>query len=712
MDSRERQGLTQVLAGRLQGGRFVAMMDSYLQAQKLAIDAQLDLNRAQEANARILGTLKTQMAGVRAEWDRLAVAAGNKFGPSLTSGVRLTKNLLRWFNEPSAPDSKAEEFQRRFIDKTYDKENYRKYLETYQKEHDGQLPGFWSIAFPKIKGPQGNLGGDQALGIWLALKEESPFERGAAEFANKAQEHRNRAASHAMRSRFFETVSEVIGVANRPEVAKSAAEMAAGYMDPASADAFNRLLAAGKKGEAQKFLGEQAKQYRGRSVEEVAAAATERGKRYAEGKGAVATLDGEIAKLKEKGAAEDVIADKAAKRAQIEQELREYDKENIADLDFYDEEKSKTEEVLSLKQKYVDLLKEQELVMQSIDQLAQQDGLETMGSRLEAQVEALGQNIETLEGTWKRLREMGDTESLKAAEQIQQQIIEKSAHRAAMDSPQMREAANIYDERQIAGRRAREEAQSYHVGYGESSKLLNEERELQAQLRTLRAGRANGPLNENDTVRAKQLEIELWNTQERIQARIVELAREEKQIRIDAAKEFNKGLLLAGPGEMLQRLHVAQLMRRPGGVSAGEFFAMSPETRRMYFEAMGGEAGMTNRFERRQMQGHRQPVSQEQANERAARERVNRWNADLNRATHDRIGRQPEMPLPHLDSTARNVAAMGNAAINTAGALNRLTAAVDQLLNKIGRRSNGREVAASGMSLGISAGFSLGSQSG
>ena len=85
MSQRERQDLTRNLAGRLQAGRFVAMMESYVDSQKLAIDSQLNLNSAQEANVRVLSSLKAQMAGVRAEWDKLVL----RHTPDFTETVRL-----------------------------------------------------------------------------------------------------------------------------------------------------------------------------------------------------------------------------------------------------------------------------------------------------------------------------------------------------------------------------------------------------------------------------------------------------------------------------------------------------------------------------------------------------------------------------------------------------------------------------------------------
>ena len=58
-----------------------------------------------------------------------------------------------------------------------------------------------------------------------------------------------------------------------------------------------------------------------------------------------------------------------------------------------------------------------------------------------------------------------------------------------------------------------------------------------------------------------------------------------KKISVRINRAFQRQLLLAGPGELLQMLQVSQMVQRKGGVSAGEFYSMSPSIRQMYMDA-------------------------------------------------------------------------------------------------------------------------------
>ena len=85
LNDAQRQSLLFSVAGRTQANRLAAMMTSYVQAQTLAINAQLNLNNAEEENTKITGTLKAQLAGVAAEWERFVVIQSNH-GPVKVAG--------------------------------------------------------------------------------------------------------------------------------------------------------------------------------------------------------------------------------------------------------------------------------------------------------------------------------------------------------------------------------------------------------------------------------------------------------------------------------------------------------------------------------------------------------------------------------------------------------------------------------------------------
>jgi len=104
--------------------------------------------------------------------------------------------------------------------------------------------------------------------------------------------------------------------------------------------------------------------------------------------------------------------------------------------------------------------------------------------------------------------------------------------------------------------------------------------------------------------------------------------------------------------------------------------------------------------------GRGMTVQEEQQGARESREHVERWNRGLRSFTNDRLGTHPPMPLP-LDTTARQVASMGTAAQNAAGALNRLYAVVDQLVTRL---SPAGHQASTGYRLDLNPGGALGAR--
>ena len=140
--------------------------------------------------------------------------------------------------------------------------------------------------------------------------------------------------------------------------------------------------------------------------------------------------------------------------------------------------------------------------------------------------------------------------------------------------------------------------------------------------------------------------------------------------------------------------------------------AMSSDNRRLYFDAMGGEAGMMNRMELFRMRGRGRSVEQEQHAQRNSRTNVNFWDQALNANARSTLNRlPPTTPLP-LEARARQVADnlghLAQAATLTTNALGRMSQAFDQFTRRI---SGGHLAATSSPQLNISAGYSLGARS-
>jgi len=670
LNDTQRGNLTRTVAGRLQGGRFIGMMESYVEGQKLAIESQLHLNSAEEAQVKILGTVRAQLAGVRAEFDKLIVSQANMKGPSgqsfnqnLVDIARGGKNALRIANRMGIP------------------------------------------VLDMVTG--GFMGTAAQLGRGISNLAETPFEKGQEAFANRVQEHERAASGYAGRAKMLERMSRALEEASSPGRRAILAESVVSELGP-RADEFKAMVASGNLRGAQGLLRTFAGTAQDRSMKELGIAGTEHQMRIVE---ATAEKDRLLEELK---TTKDLVGTNERLKV-VKEELANLSQNKTTVSEAMIEENAQTEAENSRRQEYITLLKEQELVMREIANLSSQETMGTAGAKLDAEVRGLTQQIGEMERAHAALLAHDGADVAGTANELRQQITETTGRRDALNSPRMRALTDLYDNRRIASQRASEEAGSYGVGYGEGDKLLNERSALLKQL-----GRINpNTASDNDAVRGKQLEIELWHTQERIQTRIVDLARQEKQIRLDATREFQRALLMAGPGEQLQRLHVAQMMRRPGGVGAGEFLAMSPELRRQYFEATGGEAGAMNRYEQRRLRGEGLTVAQEQAGAQGARGWVGRWDAQLGRhAASVMAGMPPTTPMPAVTALETNAR---NAALSL-GTLAGTAARVNQELLILGQRVRSLAVPATPVpnthgatvrdfsqpQLGLSPGYSLG----
>ena len=101
LNDAQRQSLLFSVAGRTQANRLAAMMDNYVRAQTLAINAQLNLNNAEEENQKITNTLKAQLSGVAAEWERLVVIQSNRGPVAVLSQIAVAlKNVMTIMNAP------------------------------------------------------------------------------------------------------------------------------------------------------------------------------------------------------------------------------------------------------------------------------------------------------------------------------------------------------------------------------------------------------------------------------------------------------------------------------------------------------------------------------------------------------------------------------------------------------------------------------------
>ncbi len=98
----QRQSLLFSVAGRTQASRLSEMLNSYVKAQVLAVNAQLNINTAESENMKIKAALGTQLKGLTAEWERFVVVTGSK-GPvqAMTALTSAMRNVLTLMNTPA-----------------------------------------------------------------------------------------------------------------------------------------------------------------------------------------------------------------------------------------------------------------------------------------------------------------------------------------------------------------------------------------------------------------------------------------------------------------------------------------------------------------------------------------------------------------------------------------------------------------------------------
>jgi len=593
MDPTQQRNLGTVIAGRLQTARFAGLMNEYPEAQRLAIDGLLRQNAALNTNLQIIQTLRAQVHGLGAEWDRFVLGFGGTTGGrgvNPTSTVQLWKNVLTTANNWGVGGALGAGLSEGAV-----KGILGQGLGTMALDVLPSINLLWSGALSR-RGP-GDLGGQ--------------FNRSA----------RDQEAAQLMQ-RQMETAAELQHAGLTTEGAKQAMSFAR---------------------ESMGRLGLPA----GASFEQGSAAAQTR------------QVDDLVAKMKtmaqmkveadQKHAAGGSQEDYAAQLAQIE-------KLGNAERAEADAVLSEVSEQIARKQEYVNLLKEQQSVMEVIGRLAAQVPTGTLTGEMGQQSAALRSNIDSLQAQMKAVAESSPVgvEQNPVYQQLAQELATAKAQLATNESPRYRQAVEAYDNRAVAIRRATAESSSYAVGYTESEKLLRQQAALEGELRPLARKREAGTATDNDLVRGLQLQVELAKDHEQIQMRIVELKGQEKQILIEANREYQKAMLMSGPGELLKRLYAGSR----GAMSAGQFMSMDPEARRFYYEQRGGEAGARNREEQALLRGRDLTVTGEQAQAGRDRAEVNRWSAAQRNPVAGMAGLPPPASDPLMTQAMKSAAAL------------------------------------------------------
>ncbi len=521
LNAEERTNLAGRVAGANQSNRFAAIMDSYVRAQMLAVESQLNLNSAQEENTKIVATLKSQLAGLGAEWDRMVVRELKQ--GNFASVVRAGKNVLRVANDSNIPMPWGSPI---------------KYaLDQFGESKLGQRsPGLVTA----LRGLQGPLspGGIAAFSDMLNKVLENPFQKTEEGFRNKLQEKQMRASALTDKARLFETAGEIYKTGT-PESKARLSETLAPWM------AKN-----GDKGAAFLKLtpAQQAKEVATAKDEADMAAIVAQ-------KQAVADLNArsaESAALEAKYEAQGAAG--AERRAAQHQITLDLTKQSANATAKYLDDETKVTELTRKRseemQKGLNLLTLQAGHLESIAAYYQEIRSTDPMLALKQQNEMLDEQVYSQQAMVARVESKDYTPEQRTAEK--EKLKSLLAAQAVAGQPLTAGDARRLQQGQLGAAQGRRYGTQFAYGQDETDKLMREQAAL-----TRRAGaiQAQGP--EATGGRAAELaatENRLLEIKNRLLDRRFELERDINQLQADRNKEFAKSMMDAGPTDLLRKL--------------------------------------------------------------------------------------------------------------------------------------------------------------
>jgi TP901 family phage tail tape measure protein len=562
LGGRQQQGLTSLLGGRFSASRIVPIMEDYLQIQKLAIDGQLNLNQAQQANVKILDTLKAQLAGVHAEFDRLILAAagGGKsdqgFMGVLATAARTGKNVLHLMANAAG------------------------------------RPNPWEGSGPA---PRSVL---DRFNDWV----EGPVSSGQESFQDRMGALSGQANAYHQQRSFFELASTKLAMGKlRPEEAN----MVASELTPDRAKSFLENWQVNPRA-AQGVLAEA----KGSSQQ---AAKDAEDKRLALANGRVQGLQAQVDKVnasvtaRQKGGETERNSPALVKELSQQQELnkaigdvtaaRDADWKTQSDID------GDVPQVIEMKQTYVNLLKEQAGAMEMIGRLATQFPAHTPTGQAQQEFEALQQQQALLAKAEATARGQGWDTSPEQQQLWQEMVSRKrdvDASLAMMGSKPYQSLVGQLTARQRGGQSAEYASRMADYGYDDADKLLRVRKELtddiarsNEKLQRVEAGSAE----EQDLIGRKLKDQELfYENNLDLRRRAADVEREIHQLAIDQNREFSRSFFGSGAADMLRKLAAFKLVLADGqhGVTQGQLFSMGPGMR----QDVGNLTGMNPEMSR------------------------------------------------------------------------------------------------------------------
>jgi TP901 family phage tail tape measure protein len=576
LNEAERTNLAGRVAGAHQANRFAGIMDSYLRAQQLAIDSQLNLNSAQQENAKIIATLKSQLAGLAAEWNRSVVKMDlEKF---FADAVRAAKNLLRELNQLKgvrgrgglSPVGQFEIGQQEAAD-FMGKNPGRLQQLAFVAQNNFQRRGRsqFEHLFNRLVPSSGLMWRGGRMAELLARRNETPFERGEEKFRNEIQQAQMRAAGKKKDAELYDTIGAVMRE-GRPDWQKNAAGIAAKRMGDKGKEFLNadparqqELLQAAKARALQES----------QQAHEEALTQTQQRQKQAEER--VAELDNIIANKSGTPQAEQAVGE----RAGLVQQMQELKAVNDEVWGKYNDD---LQDSLSGDLQVKDLRQDQlDDVLKSIADWWEQISAPTAVGRLQQKANMLTEQVSFMES----FQASPEFDKRFTTEAQQKEQIEKlkqlKAQRDAATDPVTRNYVAGLDVQQKNREQVTRSIVPYNYGTDETEKIMRQLAELERRKAELT--RFQGPMSNKQQADLDNVEILLEQRKKDLLDRQYEVQRDINQLIADRNKELQKSFFGAGPEEMLRKLAAFRLAFDDKGnkrdMSMGQFYAMNPNMR-------------------------------------------------------------------------------------------------------------------------------------
>lgn len=561
LNEAEKENAKVKIAGRTQANRFVAILDGYITAQLLAIDAQRNLNSAEAENAKILGTTRTQLVGVRTEWERMITifasqrmmsfggASINSVSTALFSDLRKSLALMNDFQAAGA----------RLAEGIFGKK-FGMSEETSTRSLLNVIPGGGLL--------------NAASDIYDRLH---PNDRFINESTRKSAGFSAASQASGMESRLFKTVSDVL-----PNLSKEDQLQRLEQIRGSLGEDYGRTRSAllgGNIAGAQQVLGMRSGRAQGVSEADAQASI-----RLAQ-EGAAAMQD-EIDTLRAQGGDMKRITELERERLSLLGQQKKIMAE-MADLTDYD----------TTKQERTSFISGTQLRLKNIGEMFGQMPVTGHVDQMNVKVATLVKQLETLEARRNEMESMSGKNGVFAPVEGGNEIekIRDEIRKAKAELDADRSRGNAQHQAQLDRGQAGLDLQRANfaradVGLDPADRLLSTEKELRRQSAEASAkiDNAHGDFaqQQDAILQGLQAEVALKELLLKKDQMRAQLEADKKNLLLEQKRAYQESLLMSGPADLVRKLIVQRAVNK-GNVSAGDFLSMGVQAKQDFAQLTG-----------------------------------------------------------------------------------------------------------------------------